>query len=46
MSVKIKAFPIAEKELREKSNPFIKEALKNGIKIGGVEDNLKILTNG
>lgn len=33
VSAEIEAFPVAEKELKEKSNPFIKEALKNGEKM-------------
>ncbi len=33
LSVEIEAFPVAEKELKEKNNPFIKEALKSGEKI-------------
>jgi len=33
VSAEIEAFPITEKELKEKSDPFIKEALKNGEKI-------------
>ncbi len=33
LSVEIEAFPVAEKDLKEKNNPFIREALKNGEKI-------------
>lgn len=33
ISAKIEAFPVAEKELKARSNPFIKEALKNGEKV-------------
>lgn len=33
ISVQIEAFPVTKRELKEKSNPFIKEALKNGERI-------------